>query len=185
MIKLRPYILFPSVAIGFLLLFSLCSAKQSISNTTVIKNMCDSVVFNNGFSQMPLGKSMFGKTYLVDTLFSEFKREECVIHEKGNEEINAITFYSGLSSYFTFYKQYQRDEYFLYTFELLDEAVLLTLNKENKFGINFTKDYLSNALSFSNNLCDKVFISNEDRTVDVVIYFQDNKIKRINYLTYL
>lgn len=174
-----------STATSVLLLFSLCSAIRPINISSANYKICDSVIVNNDFSQKPLGKSKFSKSYLIDTLFSNLKREECVIYDKGSIETYSITFYSGKESCFTFYKQYQRDEYFLHSFDLQDATVQLSLNKENKYGIGFTKDFLSKALLFSNNLCDKVFITNEERNVDVIIYFQNNKVSRINYLTYL
>jgi hypothetical protein len=169
--------------------FAVCGQKTNthtvIAQKSITNTVCDSIVFNKEFSQMPFGKSRFSKTYLLDTLFPNLRREECVIYDKDSEETYSITFYSGKASYFTFHKQYQRDEYFLYVFDLQDEVIQLSLNKETKYGIGFTKDYLSNVLSCSKNLCDKVLITHEEGNADVVIYFQNNSATQIIYRTSL
>jgi hypothetical protein len=182
MIKYKIHILPVFILIVCGVQFSFCTTKQIMDNKIIAdSSLCDSVIFNDKFSQMPLGRTIFTQAYLSDTLFRGYKRAECTIYSPKEEERHSITFYTGALSYFTFNMYYRQDKYFLDYFELHDDNIFLLLNNGQKFGINYTKEYLSNTLSCSNNLCNEVYVTGDEGNAVITILFQGNKAKKIIY----
>ena len=165
------------------LLFAFADANRT-NGTFIQKSFnqkgCISFIIDNEFSCNPMGQERFRKSYLTDTLFKNFQRDECATIKVKDESGYYIRFYTD-RSFYTFTRVSGRDEYFLTHADIQDEnSNGKVLKGNNIIGLNYSKQHVSKVFNtVSDNFCDTLTIKSNEGSCENLLYFKENKIIRI------